>query len=78
MIIVLKPYWIPDGPTATHGSPYEYDTRVPIVLFGTGIKSGMYSTPATPADIAPTLSTLVGFSMPETDGRILEEALKSR
>lgn len=78
LIIVLKPYWIPDGSTATHGSPYEYDTRVPVVLFGTGINSGTYSTPATPADIAPTLSALVGFSMPETDGRILEEALKSR
>ena len=78
LTIVLKPYWIPGGLAATHGSPYEYDTRVPVVLFGAGVSSGTYMTPATPADIAPTLATLVGFSMPETDGRILEEALESR
>ena len=75
LIIVLKPYWIPEGPAATHGSPYEYDTNVPVVLFGAGVTAGTYVTPATPADIAPTLASLAGLSMPGTDGRILTEAL---
>lgn len=75
LIIILKPYWIPEGLAATHGSPYDYDTRVPVVLFGAGVVPGTHTTPATPADIAPTLARLAGLSMPGTDGRILEEAL---
>ena len=75
LIIVLKPNWIPEGLAATHGSPYAYDTKVPVVLFGAGVSPGVHTTPATPADIAPTLAMLVGLNMPETDGRILTEAL---
>ena len=77
LIIVRKPYWIVTSDATTHGSPYEYDTRVPVVLFGVGVNAGVHMTAATPADIAPTLATLAGFSMPETDGRVLEEALAS-
>lgn len=75
LIIVRKPYWIASTNAATHGSPYEYDTRVPVVLFGTGVSAGVHMTAVTPADIAPTLATLVGVNMPETDGRVLAEAL---
>ena len=58
LIVVQDRYWIPGGDAATHGSPYEYDTKVPVVLFGAGVSPGVYTTPATPADIAPTLATL--------------------
>ena len=78
LIIVRKPYWIVTSDATTHGSPYEYDTRVPVVLFGAGVNAGVHMTAVTPADIAPTLATLAGFSMPETDGRVLEEALASQ
>jgi len=71
LIIVLKPHWIAEGLATTHGSPYDYDTRVPLVLFGAGVSPGTYSTAATPADIAPTLAKLSGFSMPGTDGRVM-------
>ena len=77
LIIVPKPYWVPGGSAATHGSPYDYDTKVPVVFFGAGIKPGTHMTAASPVDVAPTLATLAGFSMPETDGRILTEALAS-
>ena len=75
VIIILKPGWIPTGLAATHGSPYDYDTKVPVVLFGAGIRQGVHMMPTTPADVAPTLATLAGLSMPEADGRILTEAL---
>ena len=75
LIIILKPYWIPEGLAATHGSPYDYDTKVPVVLIGAGVRPGTHLTQATPADIAPTLARLTGLSIPGTDGRILEEAL---
>jgi hypothetical protein len=80
--IGLKPNWVFSARAATgwtggttHGSANAYDQRVPILLFGGGIKPGQYTMPATPADIAPTLAFLVGVRMARTDGRILTEAL---
>ena len=83
--IGLKPNWMFSARTATgwsggttHGTAHDYDQRVPIILFGAGIKPGRYTMSATPADIAPTLALLSGIRMPRTDGRILEEALAAR
>ncbi len=59
----------------THGSPYWYDRRVPLFLFGQGIRGGHYLTVAEPIDIAPTLAFLCGITLPAADGRILNEAL---
>jgi predicted AlkP superfamily pyrophosphatase or phosphodiesterase len=80
--IGLKPDWIFSARTkagwaggTTHGSPNAYDQRVPIVLFGAGVKPGRYTMPATPADIAPTLASISRVSIARTDGRILREAL---
>lgn len=64
---------------ATHGSPFSYDTHVPLIFMGRGIKAGMYNDAATPADIAPTLSTLLGVQSPSNSvGRILNEGLVSK
>jgi predicted AlkP superfamily pyrophosphatase or phosphodiesterase len=59
----------------THGSPYWYDRRVPLVLLGKGITRGTYTSPASPTDIAPTLAFLCGITLPAADGRVLDEAL---
>jgi phosphopentomutase len=80
LILVPKENWffVPgrDGMTvATHGTAHPYDARVPVILYGPGIRRGRYSQPATPADIAPTLASLVGLTMPEATGRVLHEAL---
>ncbi len=75
LFLVPKPFWITNTTGTTHGSPQAYDREVPVVLFGTGIKPGRYSAPTSPADIVPTLATLVGVQMPRTDGRVLREAL---
>ena len=83
LIILAKPYWFPTsqpraGGTAagtTHGSGYDYDTRVPIILLGPAFREGEYLSPATPADIVATLATLVGVTLAHTDGRVLEEAV---
>jgi hypothetical protein len=91
LIIVPKPYWFfvadskeipaepgPPGPAATHGTAYLYDSRVPLILMGRGIKRGEYLVPATPADIAPTLGHLCGITLAQSDGRVLAEALEPR
>jgi len=80
--IGLKPNWIFSARRllgwaggTTHGTARDYDQRVPVILFGAGIKPGRYTRSATPADIAPTLASLCGIRIARTDGRILAEAL---
>ena len=77
LTISLKPGWILSGGGATHGSANDYDQRVPVVLFGAGIKPGIYETKSSPADIAPTLSSLCGVPPARTQGRVLAEALRT-
>ena len=60
-----------------HGTPYNYDQHVPVLLMGWGIEHGEYFGAITPADIAPTLASLCGISLASRDGRVLAEALKT-
>ncbi len=54
---------------ATHGSPWEYDTRVPFLLLAPGVAPGPRTEPVGTVDIAPTLASLVGVPWPaEIDG----------
>jgi len=73
--VVMKPGWIYDAIGANHGSQNPYDQRVPVGLFGAGVRAGRYTTAATPADIAPTLAAMAGISLPDAQGRVLTEAL---
>ena len=75
LVVVPREKWLFSDAATTHGSLYEYDQRVPVILFGAGIKGGAYSAAATPADIVPTLASLVNVRMTNTDGRVLREAL---
>jgi arylsulfatase A-like enzyme len=62
---------------ATHGAPYTYDTHVPLIIMGGGATPGRYLTPASPADIAPTLARLLNVEPPSNaTGRVLSEAIK--
>jgi predicted AlkP superfamily pyrophosphatase or phosphodiesterase len=72
---VIKRNWVPQATGTTHGSPYDYDQRVPLILAGPGITAGRYNAASTPADIAPTLAYLTGVKMTQVDGRVLREAL---
>lgn len=77
LVLFLRPYWLyGSGKTGTsHGMPYAYDQRVPLLLYGQGIKAGRFDSPAGPMDIAPTLAHLVGVTLGAADGRVLSEAL---
>lgn len=78
LIIVPRPFYIVgENITATHGTPYSYDTHVPVILFAAGIAAGSYASVSSPADIAPTLSLLLKIEKPSNAvGRILTEAIK--
>ena len=64
--------------SATHGSPWVYDTRVPVVFLGDAwVKHGRYAQPAEPTDIAPTLAEILRISPPSgSEGRVLTDILK--
>ena len=76
LILIPQPFWLSGTLAATHGTPHDYDTRVPVILYGTGVSPGTYLERITPADIAPTLAFLSGITLAHPDGRVLTEALK--
>jgi predicted AlkP superfamily pyrophosphatase or phosphodiesterase len=62
----IKPYWLFGAKTVgTHGSPYEYDTHVPLLVWGPPwVKAGRVDTPVEVVDIAPTLARLLHVAPP--------------
>jgi predicted AlkP superfamily pyrophosphatase or phosphodiesterase len=64
--VVLEPGWFVSGSIqgTTHGSPYSYDTNVPIIFYGKGIKKGFSARYHPITDIAPTLSVLLNIKFP--------------
>ena len=62
------------GYTATHGSPWDYDRRVPMLFWRKGMAGFEQPSPVETVDIAPTLAALIGLAVPEAefDGRCLD------
>jgi hypothetical protein len=55
-----------------HGSPWPYDTRIPMMFAGPQVLTGTSSAPARQQDVAPTLAAVLGAAMPRsTTGRVL-------
>jgi predicted AlkP superfamily pyrophosphatase or phosphodiesterase len=79
LIVIHDPNWLGGGEGGTtHGSPFSYDTHVPVIFWGSRnlIKPGVYHRDAGVQDIAPTLSTLLGIALPNgATGRTLDEIL---
>jgi predicted AlkP superfamily pyrophosphatase or phosphodiesterase len=61
----------------SHGSGYSYDTHVPLIFYGNGIKKGASKKTYKIIDIAPTISNLLKIEAPNgTSGNIIDEVLK--
>jgi predicted AlkP superfamily pyrophosphatase or phosphodiesterase len=62
------------GYTTTHGSPWDYDRRVPMLFWRKGIAGFEQPDPVETVDIAPTLASLIGLTEPAGtwDGRCLD------
>jgi Type I phosphodiesterase / nucleotide pyrophosphatase len=72
LFIVQKPYWIASKDGTSHGTPFSYDTHVPVIFYGRGIRAGRYDENIRVADIAPTLAALLGVNEPSGSvGRVL-------
>ena len=77
----MRPYWLVEAHEtgASHGSPWSYDARVPLLWFGAGILPATYPGMAAIADVAPTLAFLLGISQPGgSRGRVLSEMLSQK
>ncbi|MDM9632300.1 alkaline phosphatase PafA [Robiginitalea aurantiaca] len=61
----------------THGSPFIYDTHVPLIFYGKGFRKGSITRPTYIRDIAPTLAVMLGIAFPNgSTGTPIEEVLK--
>ncbi len=77
MIITLTPMSTWGGNVASHGSPYDYDSHVPLIFSGFGIKAGKYPEFVRTVDIGPTLAAIGGVKpLEKLDGVPLQAALR--
>jgi len=68
-----------DGLTvaSTHGSPWRYDTYVPVFVAGAGLPAMTVSRPVTPYDIAATTAAWLGMKPPSGSiGVVLQEVME--
>lgn len=78
LVVLLKRAVVPTDPArgavATHGSPWDYDRRVPMLFWRKGLTGFEQPAPVETVDIAPTLAALVGLQVPagDFDGRCLD------
>lgn len=73
----LAPEAMLDLDVSVHGSPYDYDRRVPVIFFGPGVARGCRPGVATTRDVAPTLARLTGIPVPaRLDGSALDVSLR--
>ncbi|MFC7537712.1 alkaline phosphatase family protein [Sphingomonas sp. GCM10030256] len=85
LLVVLKQFVSPiakpsKGYTATHGSPWDYDRRVPIIFWRKGGAAVERTEAIETVDIMPTLSALVRLPVAPgaIDGRCLPNVLGVR
>ncbi|MBT8218798.1 MAG: alkaline phosphatase family protein [Bacteroidia bacterium] len=79
VFFIIKPSWLgQSGPiTASHGSPYIYDTHVPIIMYGKGVPRGSSVRKVAVTDLAPTLSLMTGSAFPTgSRGVVLTEVFE--
>lgn len=79
VLYVLASGWIHAGyPTGTtHGSPYNYDTHVPLVWYGAGVKKGTIDKPIIIPDIAATVAAFLDIQMPSAcTGKPISKVIK--
>jgi hypothetical protein len=74
--VLLEPYWIRGATGTTHGTPCSYDSHIPLIVMGPGIKAGRYARPVALNDVAPSLATILDIETPSGSvGRPLSEMM---
>ncbi|MBC7408872.1 MAG: alkaline phosphatase family protein [Arcicella sp.] len=78
LVLLDKPGYIEYGATGTsHGTPYSYDTHVPLIFYGWNIKKGETHDRKEITQIAPTLAQKLKVTFPNgTEAKVLTEVLE--
>ncbi len=77
LVVVLTPFSIYGNIVATHGSPLDYDTHVPLIFYGPRFRAGRYPEFVRTVDIAPTLANIAGVTPSgKLDGVALKRAIR--
>jgi predicted AlkP superfamily pyrophosphatase or phosphodiesterase len=85
VVVVQKPFYFfqskttsPAAAVCSHGTPYSYDTNVPLMLHGPRwVKPGRYGHYAETVDIAPTLAYVLNVRPPSaSEGKVLTQVLR--
>lgn len=80
LIVILKPNIAPYPPSqgiaSTHGTPWDYDRRVPILFWRRGFSGARHEEAVETVDIMPTLAGMIGLPLDRSkiDGTCLAAA----
>jgi hypothetical protein len=72
-IVPFEPDFVSGG--LTHATPFDHTQDVPLLLYGPGVRPGVYDEPVTLADLAPTLGAILEFPFETPDGHAQTKAL---
>jgi hypothetical protein len=79
VMFAYEPGWVEDfgaGRGISYGSLYNYDCRVPLILYGPQFRTHTFEGPVESIDVAPTIARVTGLACPSSStGRTLGEAL---
>lgn len=77
VLVLQEPYYLFEATGTSHGTPYDYDSHVPLIFFGPGIQARTYLGKVATNDVAPTLAEILGIEAPSGSmGRVLSEMLQ--
>jgi arylsulfatase A-like enzyme len=76
VLVYLRPGWIfrKEG-GSTHGQPTDDESRVPLLVWGPGVRAGSWGIRVSPLSIARTIAALYGFPAGATDAEVLQPVL---
>jgi hypothetical protein len=78
LFIVANPYWLFENSGTSHGTPWNYDSHVPLMIMGPQIQPGRYYNRVLVNDLAPTLTSILGVEIPSgASGRVLHEIIRT-
>jgi len=76
VFVLMRPYDVYAGSGTNHGTPFDYDSHVPLIFYGWSIKPGIYANRTGISDVAPTLAFLLGVGTPSGSvGHILSQII---
>jgi predicted AlkP superfamily pyrophosphatase or phosphodiesterase len=79
VFLVFTAFTVPTNyPTGTtHGTPWNYDAQVPLIIWGSAFKPGYYADACQPIDLAATLASRLGLTQPSgSQGTPLASSLR--